>query len=188
MKTYKTIVIDPPWRYGKWGQGSKNCYFAPFKGNRAPIPMPYPTLSVEQIKQLPVPTLMDADCEVYLWTTQRYLPAAFDVLKAWGVAYCQTLTWCKAPMGTGQGGVYCPTTEFLLLARKGRMPKVPRIDSTWWQVKRHMQHSKKPEFFQDLIETVTVGPRLEMFARRPRPGWDVWGNEVESTGGMLITL
>lgn len=178
MKKYKTIVIDPPWKYGAWGKGSKKCYFAPFKGNRAPIPMPYETMTVAEIMALPVSELMDQDCEVYLWVTQKYLPDAFEILKAWGLIYCQTLVWCKMPMGKGQGGVYCPTTEFLILARKGKMPKFERIDSTWWQVKRQLKHSKKPEFFQDMIEKVTYEPRLEMFARRKRPGWDVWGNEI----------
>ncbi len=83
-------------------------------------------------------------------------------------------------MGTGQGGVYCPTTEFLLLGRKGKMPNVKRIDTTWWNVKRTNKHSKKPEFFQELIETVSDAPRLEMFARRKRVGWDIWGNELDN--------
>ena len=61
------------------------------------------------------------------------------------------------------------------------MPKVKRVDTTWWNVKRTNKHSKKPEFFQDLIETVSDAPRLEMFARRERKDWDVWGNEVESS-------
>ena len=71
-------------------------------------------------------------------------------------------------MGRGQGGLYCPTTEFLILARCGKMPEYDRIDSTWWQVKRQMKHSKKPDFFQDMIETVSSTPRLEMFARREK--------------------
>lgn len=180
MKKYKTIVIDPPWQYGNWGAASKNStmvktYIAPAKE------MDYPTMSIEDIKALPINNLADENCELYLWTTQKYLPDAFEVLKAWGFKYCQTLTWCKTPMGKGQGGVYCPTTEFLLLGRKGKMPKVERIDTTWWNVKRQIRHSKKPEFFQDLIETVTEYPRLEMFARRKRNGWDVWGNEVDGS-------
>ena len=61
------------------------------------------------------------------------------------------------------------------------MPKVERINTTWWAVKRQSRHSKKPEFFQDLIKTVSDAPRIELFARRPRAGWDVWGNEVESS-------
>ena len=130
-------------------------------------------------------SLADENCELYLWTTQKYLPDAFEVIKDWGFKYCQTLTWCKTPRGTGQGGVFCPTTEFLILGRKGKAPKTTRIDTTWWNVKRTTKHSKKPEFFQDLIETVSDVPRLEMFARRKREGWDVWGNEVESDIDLL---
>ena len=110
------------------------------KYNENEIPIPYETMSVEEIKALKVADLADENCELYLWTTQKYLPDAFEVLKAWGFKYCQTLTWCKTPMGTGQGGVYCPTTEFLLLGRKGKMPKVKRIDTTWWNVKRTNKH------------------------------------------------
>jgi len=177
---YKTIVIDPPWKYGKWGAASEkaqmvNTYIAPAKE------MDYNTMTVEEISNLPIKNLCDDNCEVYLWTTQKYLPNAFAVLKSWGLKYCQTLTWCKKPMGTGQGGVYCPTTEFLLLARRGKMPKVKRVYSTWWQHKRQKRHSTKPEFFQDMIETVSEEPRLEMFARRERKGWSVFGNEVENS-------
>lgn len=176
---YKTIVIDPPWKYGKWGSGSKKA-LVQGEANK-PAPLPYEWMTVEDIKALQIKSLCDDNCEVYLWTTQKYLPDAFAVLSAWGLKYCQTLTWCKKPMGTGQGGVYCPTTEFLLLARRGKMPKVKRIDTTWWEVKRQKRHSKKPEFFQDLIETVSEEPRLEMFARRERKGWSVFGNEVENS-------
>jgi len=143
--------------------------------------MPYKTMTVDEIKALPIEDLADENCELYLWTTQKYLPESFEVIRAWGFKYCQTLIWCKKPRGLGQGGVYCPTNEFLLLGRKGKMPKVKRVDSTWFLTKRpHNSHSTKPEFFQDMIEKVTEEPRLELFARRKRDGWDVWGNEVES--------
>ena len=177
---YKTIVSDPPWQYREWGKGSDKSVLGK-KHNEVAIPMPYQTMSVEEIKNLPVKNLAAENCELYLWTTQKYLPDAFEVIKAWGFKYCQTLTWCKTPMGTGQGGVFCPTTEFLLLARKGKMPKVKRVDTTWFHVKRQMKHSKKPEYFLELIESLTEGPRLEMFARRTRPGWYVFGNEVENS-------
>jgi N6-adenosine-specific RNA methylase IME4 len=171
---FRTIVADPPWKYGAWGKATPE--HRPNGKDRA---MPYPTMSVDEICAMKVGELAADDCDLYLWTTQKYLPDAFSVLAAWGFKYCQTLTWCKAPMGTGQGGLFCPTTEFLILGRKGKMPKKPRIDSTWWGVKRpHNSHSTKPEFFQDLIETVSDGPRLEMFARRQRDGWTAWGNEV----------
>ena len=136
-------------------------------------------MNVDAIAALPVARLAAANCELYLWTTQKYLPDAFRVMAAWGFKYCQTLTWCKTPRGTGQGGIFCPTTEFLLLGRKGKMPVKRRVDTTWWNVKRpHNSHSTKPEHFQDVIETVTNEPRLELFARRNRPNWTTWGNEV----------
>jgi len=176
LRKYQIILADPPWSYGAWGKAEPT-----HRPNARSYPMPYDSMTVEQIASLPVEQLADDNCELYLWTTQRYLPYSFEVIRRWGFRYCQTLTWCKKPRGLGQGGVFCPTTEFLLLARKGKMPKVRRRDSTWYLVKRpHNSHSTKPEDFQDMIEQVTYPPRLELFARRKRLGWDCWGNEVES--------
>jgi N6-adenosine-specific RNA methylase IME4 len=179
MQRFQTILIDPPWKYGKWGKAS----IAPRGSNYVPNDsvMPYATMTLQEITALPVPSLADDNCDLYLWATQKYLPAAFQIIDKWGFRYCQTLTWCKKPKGTGQGGLYCPTTEFLILCRRGKMPAgKKRIDTTWWEVKRPMRHSEKPELFQDIIELQSDSPRLEMFARRRRPGWHVWGNEVES--------
>lgn len=180
MVKYRTILVDPPWQYGKWGKASVAPRGSSYKPNDSQ--MPYSTMTVLEISALPVRGVAADNCDLYLWTTQRYLPSAFSVLEAWGFKYCQTLTWCKTPKGTGQGGLYCPTTEFLLLARLGRMPTgKTRCDTTWWHIKRPMKHSQKPECFQDVIENQSDGPRLELFARRQRPGWDVWGDQVEST-------
>jgi len=174
---YQTIVCDPPWKYGKWGKAS----IAPRGSSYEPQDsvMPYDTMTVEEITAMRIDKIAAANCDLYLWVTQKYLPDAFEIMKAWGFKYCQTLTWCKKPKGTGQGGLYCPTTEFLLLGRRGKMPAgKKRIDTTWWQVKRPMRHSKKPEQFQDIIEAQSDEPRIELFARRARHNWDVWGNEV----------
>jgi len=184
MKKYRTIYADPPWKYGKWGgcsgRGSRGLVL-----NGEDTPMPYDTMTIEEIKALPIIEIADDNCELYLWTTQRYLPISFEIIKHWGFKYCQTLTWCKEPRGTGQGGIYTPTTEFLILARRGKMPKVERVNTTWWKVKRpHNNHSKKPDSFRTLIESVTEEPRIELFARNYTDTlfsrWDVWGNEVES--------
>lgn len=179
---YKTIVIDPPWKYGKWGSNSGRTdicrQFAPSAKN---LPLPYPYMSLDEIAALPIPDLADVDCELYVWTTEKYLPHTFPLLEKWGFKYCETLVWCKEPRGTGQGGLFTPTTEFIVHSHKGRMPKKQRIDTTWWKVTRQVHHSQKPEHFQDVIELVSDGPRLEMFARRERVGWDVFGNEVENS-------
>ena len=179
---FRCIVADPPWKYGVWGGGADTDAvrkkFPNGQGTKS-VDLPYQVMEVRDIASLPVARLAEDDCDLYLWTTQKYLPDAFGVMRAWGFRYCQALTWCKAPRGTGQGGLFCPATEFLLLGRKGKMPKGKRRqDSTWWQVTRTATHSTKPEFFQDLIEAVSDGPRIELFARRPRDGWVVWGNEV----------
>jgi N6-adenosine-specific RNA methylase IME4 len=177
---YRTILADPPWRYGKWGPNSGRTIICHgFKPNTQNLPLPYPAMTIKAICELSVYDLAAPNCDLYLWTTQHYLRDAFTVLDAWDFKYCQTLTWCKAPRGKGQGGLFTPTTEFVLLGRRGQMPKHERIDSTWWQVKRpHNSHSTKPEFFQDLIESVSDAPRLELFARRPRLGWTTIGNEL----------
>ena len=169
---YRTIVADPPWQYGKWG--------APTNRSGQTYDMPYETMTVEEICDLPVASIAAESCDLYLWTTAKYLPNSFCVVESWGFRYCQTLVWCKTPRGTGQGGLYCPTTEFIVLARKGKMPEgKKRVETTWWNVKRpHNAHSKKPEHFQDVIESVSDAPRIELFARRKRLGWDVWGNEA----------
>lgn len=175
-KKYSIIYADPPWRYGKWGKAS-----IPRSKRHVPQDhvIPYPTMSVDEIKALPVSAIASDNCELYLWTTQKYLPTAFDVIKEWGFKYCQALTWCKTPMGTGQGGVFCPTTEFLLLARKGKAYKTKRIDTTWWNIKRTQKHSKKPEFFRALIDSIYGDcDKIELFARERFDGWDAWGNEV----------
>ena len=172
---FRCIVADPPWPYPdqRWRPSSSQP-----KGTKDNL-LAYTTMNIDAMSRLAVAGCAAEDCDLYLWTTQKYLPDAFGVLQAWGFRYCQALTWCKVPRGLGQGGLFCPTTEFLLLGRKGRMPKGKRrVDSTWWQVTRTRNHSQKPEFFQDMIETVSDGPRLELFARRPREGWTVWGNEV----------
>lgn len=174
---YKTIVADPPWKYGKWGGHSKtNENWAKYEYPQEPLP--YPFMSLQEIAALPIPDLADTDCELYVWTTQKYLEHTFPLIRGWGFKVCETLTWCKEPRGTGQGGLFTPTTEFIVHGRRGKMPSKTRIDTTWWKVTRPVHHSQKPECFQDIIEQVSDAPRLEMFARRYRLGWDVWGNEV----------
>lgn len=184
---FRTILIDPPWQYGVWDKGSKNCVFNE-KTNIA-VSLPYQSMPAERIAGLPIGALADTNCELYLWATQKYLPNAFGLLGAWGFKYCTTLTWCKTPMGTGQGGVYCPTTEFLLHGRRGKMPSVKRINSTWFHTKRQARHSQKPASFRAMIESVTHEPRLEIFARYEGAldfeQWVSVGNEI--TGNDVAT-
>jgi len=174
---YQIIYADPPWQYGKWNNSPnpKKC----FRGGK-PLPTPYNTMSVEEIKNLTVESIADNNCLLFLWTTNKYLPYSFDVLKSWGFRYAQTLVWCKKPMGLGLGGLFAPSTEFLLLGRRGKTGYIKRRPSTWFQFKRQSKHSKKPNEFRDLISGLGINPKIELFAREKTPGWDAWGNEVES--------
>jgi N6-adenosine-specific RNA methylase IME4 len=135
-------------------------------------------MTVEEISALPVSELADeSGCHLYLWTTNRYLPAAFDVVSSWGFRYAQLLTWAKTPMGIGPGGAFAQNAEYVLFCRKGTLKHQRRLDSVWFNWHRTAKHSAKPEAFIDMVEQVSPGPYVELFARRHRLGWDVWGNE-----------
>jgi N6-adenosine-specific RNA methylase IME4 len=168
---YATIVADPPWHYDSWpiGRGAR-------KGERLEIP--YPTMSIYQIAALPVAQLAAKDSHLYLWTTQRYLRDAFMVVEAWGFRYSTTLIWAKPPLGIGPGGTFAPTAEFILFGRKGTLKAHTRLNRCWWDFPRTHEHSRKPEAFLDLVETVSPGPYLELFARRQRMGWETWGDQA----------
>ena len=166
---YRTIVVDPPWRYE---QGGPTTGFAPLR------PPPYSMMAVEEIAALEVDSLAAPDAALFLWTTNRYLDDAFDLCREWGFRHSQTLTWCKPAHGIGPGGTFSNTTEFVLYCRrKGHMPTA-RIDTTWWLWPRGA-HSVKPAAFLDLVEQVSPGPYVELFARAPRLGWDSWGKGYE---------
>jgi hypothetical protein len=89
-------------------------------------------------------------------------------------------------LGGGLGGAWGITTEFVLFARRGTLPATGRVVGTWFNVKRPYdrrgkpQHSAKPQHFYDLIERVSPGPYLELFARKERAGWTTWGDELGS--------
>ncbi len=118
---YRTIVADPPWHYESWPTSPARIpKGAIFDGRRTPIK--YPTMTVDEIAALPVSDHADpSGCHVYLWTTNRYLRAAFDVLDSWGSRYSQTLVWAKTPMGIGPGGDFAQNAEYVLTARIGSL-------------------------------------------------------------------
>lgn len=178
---YRTIVADPPWRYEKVGGYS----WREGRPSGKPRPLPYPMLSVPEIAALPVRDLAERDAHLYLWTTQRYLRDAYDVAEAWGFKASCALVWCKQPRGFSVGGTFQSTTEFVLFCRRGTLTAKQRIPRQWFEWSR-AAHSQKPEHFIDMVEAVSPGPYLEMFSRRHRLGWDVWGNEVNSSVDMGV--
>lgn len=150
----------------------------------------YQSMTVAEIAALPVEALADPDgCHLYLWTTNRYLPLAFGVLAEWGFRYSQLLTWAKTPMGLGPGGTFAQNAEYCLFGRRGSLKHFRRQDSVWfnWPRSGPGNHSRKPEHFLDMVEQVSPGPYVELFARRHRLGWDVWGNESANTATLEVS-
>lgn len=199
MNRYRTIVADPPWPMPETGKSTRGAtddrgvYIAESgrqidgkwwgSARGTTVKIPYVTMSLQEIVDLQVGSLAETNAHLYLWTTNRFLEDAYDVARAWGFKPAQLLTWCKPPMGIGFGGAFTATTEFCLFARRGTLAHQTRQDSSWWRWSRvyedgHIAHSAKPEGFLDIVEQVSPGPFLELFARRNRLGWDTWGNEA----------
>ena len=170
---YATIVADPPWPMPSGGPRGGTRVWNPGR----PSALPYATMMIEEIAALPVGELAQDDAHLYVWTVNAFLERTYGLTRAWGFRPSQVLTWAKSPRGLGMGGAFTNTTEFILFARRGSLPPIERVDSSWWQWRRG-PHSAKPEAFLDLVERVSPAPRLEMFARRNRLGWDTWGNEA----------
>lgn len=187
MKKYRTIVADPPWPHADSGErtlSTEGFWAERHVGSRSVVP--YERMTVEAICALPVSALAENDAHLYLWTTNRFLHDAFAVVNDWGFEFSTILVWGKEPRGLGFGGAYTITTEFVLFARRGSLAPLRRWDSTWFNFKRPYvggvaAHSHKPEGFLDVVEQVSPEPRVELFARRARFGWDYWGDESLNT-------
>ncbi len=140
-----------------------------------------PAVPVDDISSLPVADLAEDNAHLYLWTTNRYLRESYDVARAWGFKAGgesgKLLTWCKPSHPRPLGGTFGSATEFVLFCRRGSLASTGRHPKDWFAWPR-TRHSTKPDAFLDLVEQVSPGPYLEMFARRQRLGWDTWGNEA----------
>lgn len=190
QKKYSVIYGDPPWntKAGRKLNGYKTIDGRQIWNgvDNKSRELEFNTMTLNEISALPVKEIADKDAHLYLWVTNQYLLKSEAIIKAWGFEYSTTLTWCKNAMGGGLGGNYRITTEFLLFCTRGSLKAKEKHTGTWFHQKREYQngypcHSRKPEFFAKLIEKVSPGPYLELFARRERDGWDVFGNEVESS-------
>ena len=168
--TYRTIVADPPWPY-KRGLPRWTADGVDNSDN-----LPYSTMSLEEIQGLPVEKQVEDNAHLYLWTTGPFLERAPSVARAWGFTPSTSLVWCKPPRGFCGRATYAPCTEFILFCRRGSLPALRPEYRNWWAWPR-AAHSAKPDAFYDLVEQVSPGPYLELFARRQRLGWDTWGNE-----------
>ncbi len=178
---YRTIVADPPWPYTE--------AFAQIhsRAGRVTKPLPYEHLSIEEIVGLPVDNFAATDARLFCWTTNRFLPDTFPILAAWGFEYRQTVVWHKAGNPSPWGGSVGPNhAEFLLVATRGKPERMEMWKTNVIAINVG-RHSEKPEAFLDLIEQVSPGPYIELFARRARFGWDYWGDESLGTAELAVT-
>lgn len=165
-KQYHTIVVDPPWPMTKILRDAR-----PSQAD-----FDYPTMSIEEIKALPIQSAASPDgCHLYLWTTQKFLPFAFEVMATWGFKYQCLLTWVKNVGFTPFSFMY--STEHCLFGRVGDLPLLQlgkRLDFS----AKVREHSRKPDEFYNLLREVSPEPRLDMFSREKRGGFDQYGNET----------
>lgn len=174
LQTFSCIVADPPWEVkrieptARWGREAET--------KVGSVALEYPTMSKYEIAAMPVRRLAARDAHLYLWTINAYVEDAYWIARAWGFTPSTLLTWGKPRQGIGLGGTYALTTEHVLFCRRGSLKAKRRVDTSWWDWKRGA-HSAKPEAFIDMVESVSPGPYLELFARRNRLGWSTWGNQ-----------
>jgi len=177
---YNVIYADPPWRYdNKGGQGVAENH--------------YPTMNISDICALPVADIAAKDSALFLWATFPMLPEALRVIEAWGFKFkTVAFVWLKQNRKAktwfyGLGFWTRGNAEVCLFATRGH-PK--RQDNSIHQfiISPIEAHSKKPDEARDkIVRLMGDIPRVELFARQAPPGWDVWGNEVNSTINLWPT-
>jgi N6-adenosine-specific RNA methylase IME4 len=168
---YSTILADPPWNErggGKIKRGADRHY---------------KLLKTEEIISLPVASLAEDNAHLYLWVTNGHLPDGLRVMDAWGFRYKTNIAWAKDRFGLGQ--YFRGQHELCLFGVRGNIPYRTRRDGKRAQGRTLItaprgEHSEKPEELRNMIELVSPGPYLELFARQKYPGWDSWGDEVKS--------
>jgi len=163
QRKYKTILADPPWDIDQRGNyGAVNHY---------------DLMPLERIKAMPVKDLAEDNSHCWLWVTNAALRSGYEVLEAWGFKPRSVFTWVKPRLGLGVYLRNC--SEHLLFGTRGKAPVSFKGQPNWgfYPVQKH---SHKPEEIYEIVERISDGAYLELFARRRRHGWDAWGNEIDS--------
>ena len=162
---YSTIYADPPWAYNN-------------QATRAATSNHYPTMTIDEICDEPVSQLCHEQAHLHLWTTNAFLPEAFDVIEAWGFTYKSCFIWVKPQIGIGN--YWRVSHEFLLLGVRGQLTFQDKGARSWLESDR-TQHSCKPLSVRQLVEKVSPAPYLEMYGRQSPPNklWTVYGNQVQ---------
>lgn len=175
---FATILADPPWQFQ-----NRTGKMAPEHRRLSR----YPTMDLDAICDLPVEALADTPAHLYLWVPNALLPEGLKVMEHWGFRYKSNLVWYKirkdgGPDRRGVGFYFRNVTELLLFGTRGKNARTlapGRRQENILSVQKR-EHSRKPDEQYAVIEACSPGPRLELFARGPRPGWTVWGNQAEN--------
>lgn len=166
---YKTIIIDPPWPMEKILR-----HTAPEQAE-----FDYPVMTVDEIQELPIETIAEDNCHLFVWTTQKFIPQSYKLLRTWGFKYVLNMIWHKSggfqPVGLPQFNC-----EFVVYGRKGNIKFLDGKDFPCCFTGERREHSRKPVEFYDLIRRVTEEPRIDMFSREKLDGFDQYGNETEN--------
>ncbi|RIH84402.1 MT-A70 family methyltransferase [Calidithermus roseus] len=176
QRGYGAILADPPWQFvnrtGKVAPEHKRL-------------SRYPTLTLDEIKEIPVSLVAAENSHLYLWVPNALLKEGLEVMEAWGFRYKTNLIWHKirkdgGPDGRGVGFYFRNTTEMVLFGVRGYLRTLKRGRTQVNIIKtQKREHSRKPDELYEIIESCSPGPYLELFARGQRPNWDQWGNQVE---------
>ena len=176
---YNIIYVDPPWDYGNtknlngqfWGMADKH----------------YPVMKLKDIKELPIQNISQEDAYLFLWVTSPFLEKGFEVMKSWGFKYATVgFVWIKMKndmsevRGDGLGKYTISNAEYCLIGRKGKYWRNSKKVKQIVQTPKYV-HSKKPnEVRERIVELCGDLPRVELFAREKKIGWDIWGNELNN--------
>jgi N6-adenosine-specific RNA methylase IME4 len=165
------LVADPPWRHGDQLPG-------PGRG----ASKHYQTMSVEEICAFKLPPLAN-DCWLFLWRVSSMPREALDVVNAWGFVPKSELVWRKMTndgsrvrIGMGRSVRLCH--EACIIAKRGRPTRIEANVPSVFDAPRGGKHSAKPDAFYRIVERLAPGPYVELFARRHRPGWHCFGDEL----------
>ena len=161
---FRVIVADPPWRYDARGDDPTHR-----AGN------PYPSMTIAEIAAMPVEKLACDDAALWMWVTNSHLPEVWPIIESWGFTYKTMLTWAKDRMGTGDW--LRGQTEHCLMCVRGK-PTILLTNQTTLLHGPLREHSRKPDEFYAMVETMCPGSKVELFCREQREGWAVHGNEV----------
>jgi N6-adenosine-specific RNA methylase IME4 len=176
-RKFTTVLADPPWQFqnrtGKMAPEHKRL-------NR------YPTMSLQEIKDLPVEAVLNKTAHLYLWVPNALLSEGLQVMDHWGFTYKTNLIWYKirkdgGPDRRGVGFYFRNVTEMILFGVRGKNARTLQPGRSQENIisSRKREHSRKPDEQYHVIEACSKGPYLELFARGPRKGWFAWGNQSE---------